>query len=377
MLNTLPAHVEIKLTGDAPSSPAPIPAKSAGPPKSGRDLVIRMVAHHANQNPQLKEMMKLVATRQALQTQFREFQSRINECEALIKHQRSTRSQTVKEGWQRDRPTSPATRTEQIRHQTLNIIATKTYCPVVTAPAPDRVRSAVKEQQLEPPAQESLSNPQPRPHTLRPPSVSLVSHDSENGPPGYKIRLLLLVVNILPTSLLVVNKATKSTKLGFLDLLADTRARIYRYLYGKYQQIKLYHQRNTQGIMAMYSKDSRTGLRFTCRVTEIESRAIYHNKLYWKFTTSRPVSSTIQNRFHDTQSVHSIFLPWANVAMLDNLLHLAVHFSSLQFVLILATGKLRTCHVPSHFQWHESFGCLRRWSGFPGHLQEALGQPER
>jgi hypothetical protein len=74
---------DIKLRGGAPDPSTP----AADPAKPNTDPVIQMLASRAATDPHLKELMKQVATSKASPSQLKEFQSHIDEFNALIKRQ--------------------------------------------------------------------------------------------------------------------------------------------------------------------------------------------------------------------------------------------------------------------------------------------------
>ena len=80
---------DIRLRGGAPGPPTPSPAPATDPPKPNTDPVIQMLASRAASDPHLKELMKQVATSKASPAQLKEFQSHIDEFNALIKRQES------------------------------------------------------------------------------------------------------------------------------------------------------------------------------------------------------------------------------------------------------------------------------------------------
>jgi hypothetical protein len=78
---------DIKLRGGAPGPSTPSAAPAADPPKPNTDPVIQMLASRAATDPHLKELMKQVATSKASPAQLKEFQSHIDEFNAVIKRQ--------------------------------------------------------------------------------------------------------------------------------------------------------------------------------------------------------------------------------------------------------------------------------------------------
>lgn len=74
---------DIRLRGGAPGPSTP----ATDPPKPNTDPVIQMLASRAATDTHLKELMKQVATSKATPTQLKEFQSHIDEFNALIKRQ--------------------------------------------------------------------------------------------------------------------------------------------------------------------------------------------------------------------------------------------------------------------------------------------------
>ncbi|KAL9618363.1 MAG: hypothetical protein Q9160_006945 [Pyrenula sp. 1 TL-2023] len=90
-----------------PSTPKPTtqrPDAPAASPKANADPVIQALATRAATDPELKDLMKQVATSQASQEQLRKFQQHIDELNALI--------QSKKELEKKDKPTEPTSTTK-------------------------------------------------------------------------------------------------------------------------------------------------------------------------------------------------------------------------------------------------------------------------
>lgn len=75
-----------------PASREGPPAPAASPPKGNSDPVIQMLAARAATNTRLKELMKVVATSKASPEQLKEFQSHIDEFNAVIRRQEAERA---------------------------------------------------------------------------------------------------------------------------------------------------------------------------------------------------------------------------------------------------------------------------------------------
>ena len=73
------------------ASPKPNPPAAAPPKGSTQDPVIQMLAARAAADPQLKELMKIVATSRASPEQLKEFQSHIDEFHEMIRRQEAER----------------------------------------------------------------------------------------------------------------------------------------------------------------------------------------------------------------------------------------------------------------------------------------------
>jgi hypothetical protein len=171
---------------------------------------------------------------------------------------------------------------------------------------------------------------------------------------------------------------TAAMKLGFLDIPAEIRIRIYNYVFRKGQRIAFYHHANTRGISARHSKHSGVGLRFTCHAIEAESRPMYHNYLIWELKTPGPVNLASLSIFHDTSAVGCIILPAkTNVDRVNEVYQNRVYLPALTLVIVQTTGQLRTDHVPSRIKRNEMMDRLQLWSGFPRRLEAVMRQPDR
>lgn len=84
----------------ASKAPISVPA-AGGPPKPAADPVIQMLAARAATDSRLKELMKVVATSQAMPDQLKEFQAHIDEFNKIIKQQ-----EAKKESGEKDKQTS-------------------------------------------------------------------------------------------------------------------------------------------------------------------------------------------------------------------------------------------------------------------------------
>ncbi|KAJ9606257.1 hypothetical protein H2200_009218 [Cladophialophora chaetospira] len=88
-ISTAPSPVQTPSAPSAPQSPPkPTPAPAKG---STQDPVIQMLAARAASDPQLKELMKIVATSRASAEQLKEFQSHIDEFNEVIRRQEAER----------------------------------------------------------------------------------------------------------------------------------------------------------------------------------------------------------------------------------------------------------------------------------------------
>src|SRR5262249_16888882 len=70
----------------------PPPAASSSPPKQNTDPVIQMLATRAAADPELKNLMKVVASSKATQEQLKLFQGHIDELNGIVERQKADKA---------------------------------------------------------------------------------------------------------------------------------------------------------------------------------------------------------------------------------------------------------------------------------------------
>ena len=131
-----PSSVSAVKQDSQPANPAKAPANASSPPKPAprttSDPVIQMLAARAASDPNLKELMKVVATSKASPEQLREFQAHIDEFNAVVKKQEAERAEKEKEQ-QKNETKPPAVQTSNLPNATPTTSASQ---PPTYSPAP-------------------------------------------------------------------------------------------------------------------------------------------------------------------------------------------------------------------------------------------------
>ncbi|KAL4979697.1 hypothetical protein BDW66DRAFT_148040 [Aspergillus desertorum] len=125
----------------AQQRPAPNQTPPAQPPKPNPDPVIQMLATRAAQDPELKALMRLVASTNATQEQLRSFQAHIDELNAIIRarEQQQRRQQQQQQQQQQSTPT-----------------------PTQLPPRPTHPSAQLPQQPPQPPSQQGQPTPTPQ-----------------------------------------------------------------------------------------------------------------------------------------------------------------------------------------------------------------------
>jgi hypothetical protein len=365
-------HAEIRPIGGVPGPQIASPALAADTPKPKTDPVALVLASRAAKNSHLLELIKQVVTSKASAAQLKEFHSYVNEIRALIKRQEAPALE------EQHLPLPTTTPIKHGKTDVANHLCSRTQYAKLRTPSPDTRSSAVQLQRLDFLQEKTSSISQSSVHVGILPCLSPVNEESEIESTNGGILPLMAVVIKPRADELRGSAGIIPIRLGFLDLPAEIRLRIYCYLFGDYQIVKFYHQSKGQAIRAQYPKTCGAGLRFTCQAIEVESRSIYHSVLQWRFMTSGPISMLSLSRFHDTSSVQAITIPSeSNAIMLDDMFRCRENLSRLNLVVVHTDGKLRTGNVPSRIDWSEMMDRLQLWSGFPRRLEEVMRQPGR
>ena len=367
-----PVHGEIRPIGGALGPQIASPALAADTLKLRTDPVALVLASRAAKDPDLEKLMKQVATSKASPAQLKEFQSHIDEIKALVKRQEAPALE------EQDLSLPIMTPIKHGKTDVANHLCSRTHHAKLTTPSPDTKSSAVQLQRLDSLPEKTSSISQPGVNVGIPPCLSPANEESEIEPTNGKSLPLLAVVISPRADELTGSAGTIPIRLGFLDLPAEIRLRIYRYLFGSRQTVKFYHQSKGQAIRAQYPKTCGAGLRFTCQAIEVESGFVYDSVLQWRFMTSGPISMLSLSRFHDTSSVQAITIPSeSNTMKLDGIFRCRENLPRLNVVVVHTDGKLRTGNVPSRIEWSEMMDRLQLWSGFPKRLEEVMRQPGR
>lgn len=331
-----------------------------------------LLASCAAKNSYLYNLMKEVSTSKASPAQLKVFQFYVDESKALIESQEAPARD------EQDLPPPIATPIKHGKTDVANHLCSQTHYAKLSTPSPDTRSSAVQLKRQDSLPEKTSSISESDVHVEIPPCLSPANAESEIETTNGKSLPLLAVVISPRVDELAGSGSTVQTKLGFLDLSAEIRVRIYRHLFGDCQTVKFYHQSNGQAIIAEYSKTCGAGSRFTCQTIEVESRSVYHTVLQWRFLTSGPISMLGLSRFHDTSSVQAITIPSeSNAIMLDGIFRCRENLSRLNVVVVQTNGKLRTGNVPSRIEWSEMMDRLQPWSGFPRRLEEVMRQSGR
>ncbi|BDD58583.1 hypothetical protein MPDQ_007139 [Monascus purpureus] len=119
---TLTPHQHGNPHGYQPSTPQPAqrpsPSQPPQPSKPSPDPVIQMLATRAASNPELKALMRVVASSKASQEQLRTFQAHIDELNAIIRAREQQRQQSQMQGQVQPHARTPQASQQSPRQQT-------------------------------------------------------------------------------------------------------------------------------------------------------------------------------------------------------------------------------------------------------------------
>ncbi|KAL2864210.1 uncharacterized protein BJX67DRAFT_228030 [Aspergillus lucknowensis] len=142
----------------ATQRPAPHQQPAPQPPRPNPDPVIQMLATRAAQDPELKALMRLVASTNATQEQLRTFQAHIDELNAIIRQREQQQRRQQQQQQQQRPPSQPPT-------------------PSPAQPSHRSSQPAVQTPQ-QPPSQKPQQPPPATPHQQQTPTSQPPSHQS-------------------------------------------------------------------------------------------------------------------------------------------------------------------------------------------------------